>query len=59
MSNCNDQWQLVSLHGWGRTECLRMMLHLSDRPYVDQRLTLAAWRDFKEKGKFGRCETEK
>ncbi|KAH7727704.1 Protein W10C8.4 a [Aphelenchoides avenae] len=49
MSSGDDQWQLVSLHGWGRTECLRMMLHLAGKTYIDQRLTLGAWRDFKEK----------
>ena len=44
-----DKLELVSLPGRGRAEALRMLLVISKTPFVDHRVTLIQWKDYKRR----------
>uniref|UniRef100_A0A914CBB6 GST N-terminal domain-containing protein n=1 Tax=Acrobeloides nanus TaxID=290746 RepID=A0A914CBB6_9BILA len=46
-----DKFELISLHGRGRAECLRMMLIIAGHPFIDMRFNLRQWHDFKRREK--------
>uniref|UniRef100_A0A7E4ZU25 Glutathione S-transferase n=1 Tax=Panagrellus redivivus TaxID=6233 RepID=A0A7E4ZU25_PANRE len=44
-----DTLELISLPGRGRAECLRMMLVASQTPFLDHRINLTQWKEFRRR----------
>ena len=45
----SDAFELVSLSGRGRAEIIRLLLIASDIPFIDHRITLSQWKDYRRK----------
>uniref|UniRef100_A0A914Z388 GST N-terminal domain-containing protein n=1 Tax=Panagrolaimus superbus TaxID=310955 RepID=A0A914Z388_9BILA len=44
-----DKFELVSLAGRGRAELIRMLLIASDTSFIDHRITLKQWTEYRRK----------